>query len=142
MISDFRAVCLLNAVIFTTVYGARSMFLPLIGRESLHLSSSSIGGSCAEGHRVQVSNSTTSHCTLRARQEAYRSSRSHGIAFEAFLGLAVLFQAVLPLHQMYALREQGRNHGDYLIGNFFSNRGRIGGSARTNQGRVSVNVQI
>ena len=47
LISDFRAVCVLNAVIFMTVYGARSMFLPLIGRESLHLSNSSIG----EPHR-------------------------------------------------------------------------------------------
>ena len=42
-IADFRAVCVVNAVGFLTVFGARSMLLPLIARDSLRLSNTAVG---------------------------------------------------------------------------------------------------
>ena len=42
-IADFRAVCVVNAMGFLTVFGARSMLLPLIARDSLHLSNTAVG---------------------------------------------------------------------------------------------------
>ena len=44
-IADFRAVCVVNATGFLTVFGARSMLLPLIARDSLHLSNTAVGAS-------------------------------------------------------------------------------------------------
>jgi hypothetical protein len=50
LIADFRAVCLVNAMAFLTTYGARSMLLPLIGRDSFHLSNTAVGA--CHGHAL------------------------------------------------------------------------------------------